>query len=85
MFVEVVFPLAFDKPLLYRCNFGKPLPGCRVVAPLKGKSKIGFVYNTASGIPEGDFEIKEIEKILDEGPIIPEDVLILIRRISDYY
>lgn len=86
MLVEVVFPLAFDKPLVYSCDSEEVRVGCRVVAPLKGKPRIGFVYNILDQrIEDLDFKVESITEVLDRDPILPGDVVELIRRISDYY
>ncbi len=86
MLVEVVFPLAFDKPLIYSCDSEEVRVGCRVIAPLKGKPRIGFVYNILDhSVGDLGFKVESVIEILDSDPILPEDVIELIKRISDYY
>ncbi len=87
-FIDVILPLPLERYFTYSINeaeYSFLEPGMRVAVPF-GKTKIytGIVqqvhqHNTAT------YEIKEIEFIIDDNPIITSDQLKLWEWISSYY
>jgi len=75
---EVAFPLpllsSFDY-LIPEALRGKIKRGMRVVAPLSGKPEFGFVLRVKeeSSIPKS--ELKEIEELLDDEPLLPSHLI----------
>lgn len=61
-----------------------PLPGMRVVVPFGKRKEIGYILDVNVTPPSG-VEIKEVISLIDERPIIPQDVLKLIRWLAEYY
>lgn len=60
------------------------LPGTRVVVPFRNKMRIGYILNKADA-PHRETGIKEISLFPDESPLVSENMLKLIRWVSDYY
>lgn len=81
--VEVVFPLSIDKPLLYNAP-SNVKPGMRIIAPLRKKNVLGFVYSICEK-EKPTFEVKNILEVVDKEPIINESLIKLIKLVSEYY
>jgi primosomal protein N' (replication factor Y) len=87
-FIDVILPLPLERYFTYTINpseFDFLQPGMRVAVPF-GKSKIytGIVHrlhqeNTAT------YEVKDIEFIIDETPVVTVDQLKFWEWISSYY
>ena len=89
LFADVILPLPFD----YRFTYQVPAAfqmriktGIRVIVQF-GQRKFfsALVYKLHQERPVGDFEIKDIEAILDDEPIIGEKQIQLWEWISSYY
>jgi len=89
LFADVILPLPFD----YRFTYQVPAAfqmriktGIRVVVQF-GQRKFfsALVYKLHQERPVGDFEIKDIEAILDDEPIIGEKQIQLWEWIASYY
>jgi primosomal protein N' (replication factor Y) len=87
-FIDVILPLPLERYFTYTINQVEAdylLPGMRVAVPF-GKTKIytGIVHtvhqqNTAT------YEIKDIEFIIDDHPVVTQDQLKFWEWISSYY
>jgi primosomal protein N' (replication factor Y) len=89
LFADVILPLPFDYRFTYRIPTAFQLKiktGIRVIVQF-GKRKYfsALVFKLHQVRPEGDFEIKDIEAILDEEPIIGAKQLQLWEWIAKYY
>jgi primosomal protein N' (replication factor Y) (superfamily II helicase) len=89
LFADVILPLPFD----YRFTYQVPAAfqmriktGIRVIVQF-GQRKFfsALVYKLHQERPVGDFEIKDIEAILDDEPIIGEKQIQLWEWIASYY
>jgi primosomal protein N' (replication factor Y) (superfamily II helicase) len=90
MFAEVAVPIHVRQTFTYRLRgdlASRAEPGCRVMVPFAKKFLTGFIVDLheslQSEIDESD--IKDIEELLDESPIITPEILELTRWVSDYY
>ena len=86
-FVDVILPLAVNMTFTYRVPFESNdhlKIGVRVIVPF-GKSKLqtGLVIKIHENIPT--HQVKYIESILDEDPIVTKEQLKLWYWISSYY
>lgn len=85
-FAEVVFNVPVEKTFSYeipenvQCTIGT-----RVRAPFGGRSLTGYVISTGADRPPGDFELKAIEKNIDELPVFGPELLELARWVSGMY
>ncbi|RUM88530.1 MAG: primosomal protein N' [Thermodesulfatator sp.] len=59
-------------------------PGVRVLVPVKTRRMVGVVVEEVPA-PSGPWEIREVEEILDEVPLIPEELLRFLRWCQEYY
>ena len=89
LFADVILPL----PLGYRFTYRVPAAfqarikkGARVIVQF-GKRKFfsALVYNLHQEMPVGEFEIKDIDAILDDEPIIGEKQLEFWEWMANYY
>lgn len=87
-FVDV-FPLtSVDSSFTYILDTTEPnsFLGYRVVIPFKNRKIIGIIYKEHKEPLEFDaVKLKKIIKIIDDKPVISEQMLILARWIADYY
>ena len=89
LFADVILPLPLDYHFTYRVPSAfqfRIKTGIRVIVQF-GKRKFlsALVYKLHQNVPVGEFEIKDIEAILDEEPIIGEKQLQFWEWIANYY
>jgi primosomal protein N' (replication factor Y) len=89
LFADVILPLPLDYRYTYRIPVAFQMrikTGIRVIVQF-GKRKFysALVYKLHQNAPSGDFEIKDIDAILDEEPIIGEKQIELWEWIANYY
>jgi primosomal protein N' (replication factor Y) (superfamily II helicase) len=83
MLVDVALPVPLPRTFAYRST--EPLaPGTRVRVPFAGRRLIGWVVGEAT-VPRELKRVHDVERVLDEQPSVPADVLQLCRWISEYY
>ena len=90
MFAEVAVPIYVRQTFTYRLPgdmASRAQPGCRVLVPFGQKFLTAFIVDV-SDTPQSELdesEIKDVEELLDESPIITREILELTRWVSDYY
>lgn len=87
LFAEVIVPLALPENLSWRVPAElQPMlkPGMRVVVPLGKRILTGLVYRLGDEAP-GGYELKDIEALLDEFPLVNDRQLKLWEWMSTYY
>ena len=86
--ISVAVPFPTLDLLTYRVPevFDSPLPGTRVLVPLRSRLVTGCVVGEASvhNRPRGT-ALKDILDLLDADPFLPADVLTLALWVSEYY
>jgi len=85
LYCEVALPIPLDCTFTYavgRCAV--PQRGARVIVPFRNEKLVGVVTGLHSNAPV-DFDAKPIESVLDEEPILSEDLLELAAWIAQYY
>src|SRR5205085_11805772 len=90
MFAEVAVPVHIRQTFTYRLPGDmaeRAQAGCRVVVPFGKKLLTGFIVALHSALAGelAESDIKEIEELVDESPIVAPDILDLTRWMSDYY
>jgi primosomal protein N' (replication factor Y) len=90
MFADVAVPVAVRQTFTYRLPGDMALRaqlGCRVLVPFGKKLLTAFIVdlneNPQTEVDESD--IRDVEELLDETPIITAEILELTRWVSDYY
>jgi len=82
---EVALPVPLDRVFTYAIADGQlPQRGARVVAPFRNEKLIGVVI--AVGVPTPpDFEVRYLEAVLDDDPLLSEQLLSLGEWMAQYY
>ena len=84
-YCEVALPVPLERCFTYLAREDmNPLRGSRVIVPFRNEKLIGVITATSSNKPE-DFESRFIEILLDEEPILNEELLKLAEWIAAYY
>lgn len=85
MRIEVALPLPLPQTFTYRVEGGEELAaGTRVLVPFGRRRLIGWVVGPGSEeVPES--RVRSVLEILDDGPVLPADILELSRWVADYY
>ncbi len=84
---NVVFPMPRGGPYTYLAPEGHEqplLPGIRVVAPFGRRILTGIVVEANVTPPKG-IRLKRLKAIIDDHPLVPQELLDLARWISRYY
>jgi primosomal protein N' (replication factor Y) (superfamily II helicase) len=90
MFADVAVPVAVRQTFTYRLPgdmASRAQVGCRVLVPFGKKLLTAFIVDISDS-PQAEVEvsdIKDVEELLDETPIITGEILELTRWVSDYY
>jgi primosomal protein N' (replication factor Y) len=84
-FCEVALPVPLDHTFTYGVRLDQsPQRGARVIAPFRNEKLIGVVTATGVKAPV-DVELRYLEAVLDEEPLLSEDLLKLADWIAQYY
>ena len=89
-FAEVAVPLFVRQTYSYRLIGSLAeiaRPGCRVLVPFGKKLVTGYVVALHDQLDEAldPASLKDVEQVLDEEPILTEEILTLTRWVADYY
>ena len=84
-YCEVALPLPLDQTFTYAVRDGqKPVRGARVIAPFRNEKLIGVVTGLdAKALP--GVELKYLEAVLDEEPLLSEQLMALAEWMAGYY
>ena len=90
MFAEVAVPIYVRQTFTYRLPgdmAARARPGCRVLVPFGKKFLTAFIVDLHESLQSevDEADLKDIEELLDESPIITNEMLELTRWVSDYY
>jgi len=90
MFAEVAVPVYVRQTFTYRLPgdmASRAQLGCRALVPFGKKFLTAFIVDVHEGLQSDvdESDIKDIEELLDESPIITPEILELTRWVSDYY
>ncbi len=85
-FCEVALPVPLEHTFTYGVRLGqKPLRGARVIAPFRSEKLIGVVTAVAAKAPPADVEVRYLEAVLDEEPLLSPHLLELAEWTAQYY
>ncbi len=88
LYAEVALPLPLSQTFFYLIPEdwqSQVQIGARVLVPFRGRVLTGFVVSLKKRRAKRDIRLKEIEEVLDEKPLFPENFLYFTRRLSDFY
>ncbi|KPJ62103.1 MAG: hypothetical protein AMS15_05065 [Planctomycetes bacterium DG_23] len=85
-FAQVVFNIPVDRAFDYAIPpalRGRIQPGLRLLVPFRNETAIGYCVGLSEepAVPR----VKEVIKVLDEEPLIDEDIFAVTRWMADYY
>ncbi len=85
MLVEVAFPLPIDTTFTYDLPEGvqNVTVGQRVLAPFQRRKMTGYVVGRPAAAV--DFDVKRIETVFDEVPLLTDDLIELARGMAQHY
>src|ERR1035437_5705846 len=82
---EVALPVPLDRTFTYAVREGQlPRRGARVIAPFRNEKLIGVVTAVNAKAP-ADFEVRFLEAVLDDEPLLSDDLLALGEWMAQYY
>ena len=89
LFCDVALPVPLDQVFTYAVNGtgGEqgPVVGARVLVPFSGQRLMGVVVKVHDDAPGEGFEIKPVQQVLDEAPLLPDELMKLAGWIASYY
>jgi primosomal protein N' (replication factor Y) len=84
-YCEVALPVPVDRTFTYAVREGqRPQRGARVIAPFRNEKLIGVVTAINAKAP-AEFEVRYIETVLDEEPLLSDLLLKLAEWMAQYY
>jgi primosomal protein N' (replication factor Y) len=84
-YCEVALPVPLDRVFTYAVRAGQaPRRGARVIAPFRNEKLIGVVTALGAKAP-ADFEVRELEAVLDDEPLLSDNLLRLGEWMAQYY
>ncbi|MGA2085717.1 MAG: hypothetical protein ABSG60_09390, partial [Terracidiphilus sp.] len=82
---EVALPVPLDRAFTYAVREGqRPQRGARVIAPFRNEKLIGIVTALNAQTPP-DLEVRFLEAVLDEEPLLSDRLLSLAEWMAQYY
>ena len=87
-YIDVVFNRPLWETFTYRLPAelsGGGIEGCRLVVPFGSSRLVGYAWRSVTEPPEDGYEIRDIISRLDSTPLMPRDVMDLVRWAADYY
>jgi primosomal protein N' (replication factor Y) len=84
-YCEVALPVPLDRGFTYALREGQlPQRGVRVIVPFRNEKLIGVVTGLSAKAP-ADFEVRYLETVLDDEPLLSEPLLKLGEWMAQYY
>ncbi|MGA2219023.1 MAG: primosomal protein N', partial [Terracidiphilus sp.] len=84
-YCEVALPVPLDRTFTYAVKEDQvPLRGARVVAPFRNEKLIGVV-TVADATAPADVEMRYLEAVLDDEPLLSDSLLALAEWMAQYY
>src|ERR1035441_5859019 len=82
---EVALPVPLDRTFTYAVREDQfPQRGARVIAPFRNEKLIGVV-TAVNAKPPAEFEVRFLEAVVDDEPLLSEDLLTLADWMAQYY
>ncbi len=77
--------MPLDQAFTYAVNGMAPVAGARVLVPFGGQRLMGVVLRVHDTPPSPGIEVKPVQQVLDEAPLLPEELMQLAAWIAQYY
>jgi primosomal protein N' (replication factor Y) len=84
-YCEIALPVPLDRTFTYAVREGQlPQRGARAIVPFRNEKLIGVVTATGGKAPV-DFEVRFLEAVLDDEPLLSDHLLSLAEWMAQYY
>ncbi|MGD0797957.1 MAG: primosomal protein N' [Acidobacteriaceae bacterium] len=84
-YCDVALPVPLDRNFTYAINGTVPPIGARVLVPFSGQRLMGVVVRLHNDPLPADIDLKPIQQILDDTPLLSDELLHLAQWIATYY
>jgi primosomal protein N' (replication factor Y) len=84
-YCDVALPVPLDRSFTYAVNGAGPTVGARVLVPFGGQRLMGVVVRVHDERPTDASAIKPVQQVLDDAPLLPEELMQLAKWIAQYY
>ena len=84
-FCDVALPVPLDRTFTYAVNGTAPEVGARVLVPFSGQRLMGVVVRLHDDAPTDGIEIKPVQQVLDDAPLLSDELMRLAAWIAQYY
>ena len=85
LYCDVALPIPLDQTFTYAVNGTAPAIGARVLVPFSGQRLMGVVVRLHNDPVPGGMEIKPLQQVLDDAPLLPDELMQLATWIAQYY
>jgi primosomal protein N' (replication factor Y) len=84
-FCDVALPVPLDRTFTYTVNGAEPAIGARVLVPFGGQRLMGVVVRVHDERPTDAVAIKPVQQVLDDAPLLSDELMHLAKWIAQYY
>ena len=84
-FCDVALPVPLDRTFTYTVNGIEPAIGARVLVPFGGQRLMGVVVRVHDERPTDAVAIKPVQQVLDDAPLLSDELMHLAKWIAQYY
>jgi primosomal protein N' (replication factor Y) len=84
-FCDVALPVPLDQTFTYAVNGVTPAVGARVLVPFSGRRLMGVVVRVHDDPAPAGVEMKPVQQVLDDAPLLPDELMRLAAWIAQYY
>jgi primosomal protein N' (replication factor Y) len=84
-YCDVALPVPLDQTFTYAVEGVVPAVGARVLVPFSGQRLMGVVVRVHDGPLAEGIEAKPVQQVLDETPLLPDELMQLAKWIAQYY
>ena len=84
-YCDVALPIPLDRTFTYAVNGTAPSVGARVLVPFSGQRLMGVVVRVHDDPPTDEIEVKPVQQVLDDAPLLSDELMRLAAWIAQYY
>ena len=84
-FCDVALPVPLDQVFTYSVSGAAPAVGARVLVPFSGQKLTGVVVRVHDDPPADGIAVKPVQQLLDDSPLLPDELMQLAQWIAQYY
>ena len=85
VYCDVALPVPLDQAFTYEVTGKAPSVGARVLVPFSGQRLMGVVVRVHGDAPAVGIEIKPVQQVMDDAPLLTVELMELARWIAQYY